>query len=394
MRKWKPMPRHPGIYSYDTSRGVRYGVRRSFKNSEGKRDEYTKSSFAHWREAEADLKKFEASLVTGRINPITHRSITFDQYFEMLQERKVKTGLWRPSTVRTKNHLYNALVKPSFGTRRLASVTRLEYQAFIDQLIEKDYAHNSIVAVNSMVMQILNDAEKLDVIDKNRLRGSSVKGGAAPRPVSLSREDYRTWIQTAENTLDDYDFAMVMLLTLGPRREEVYGLQLKSFVKETGLNDQPYYQIRYYKARTSAELNGGPLKSDAAYRVNYARSQQLVHLIDAAIAECKRRSVKNSRIPGPDTFLFLSDKGTPVYLSYMRERIFHPISLATHIAVRPHMLRHYFATQAMQTGEAESTIMHWLGHSDISMTASYTRATKEGALQLIDTLDEPLNPDA
>ena len=58
------------------------------------------------------------------------------------------------------------------------------------------------------------------------------------------------------------------------------------------------------------------------------------------------------------------------------------------------MLRHYFATQAMQTGEAESTIMHWLGHSDISMTASYTRATKEGALHLIDTLDEPLNPDA
>lgn len=29
-RQWKPLKRHPGIYEYETKRGKKYGIRRSY----------------------------------------------------------------------------------------------------------------------------------------------------------------------------------------------------------------------------------------------------------------------------------------------------------------------------------------------------------------------------
>lgn len=393
MRKWTPVPRHVGLFSYDTQKGKRYGVRRGFKNADGKRDEFHPSGFTNWHDADRALKDFESTLAGGHLGPITHRAVTLTKQFESMKKRCLETGRWRESTAKGKTYLYNLRLKDAFGDRRLIDISRSDYQAFINKMVIDGYSHNTIKSANSLMQQIMNDAEHLDIIDKNRLKATSIKGGTAPRDVNITRDDFKTWMATAEQDLSRYDFCMVMLLTLGSRREEVLGLQLKSFVREIGPNDQPYYEINYYKARTAGDRIGGALKSDSAYRTNYAVTHTLVSLIDDAIEECKHRCTDNAHIPNPETFLYLTDKGTPQYISYINEQIFKVISLKTGITARPHMFRHYFATQAMQNGAAESTVMHWLGHSDIKMTASYTRPTKEGALALIKRLQDPLTPD-
>ena len=51
--------------------------------------------------------------------------------------------------------------------------------------------------------------------------------------------------------------------------------------------------------------------------------------------------------------------------------------------MNPHLLRHYFATQALNNPNvADVEVMHWLGHKNIQMTASYTRDTKDASMAL------------
>lgn len=111
MRKWKEVPHHPNIYRYETRRGTRYGIRRGFKNSVGKRDEYTRSGFTNWHDAEGELKRFEASLVTGGINPLTHRGVTLNAYFAALVKNREELGVWRPATVIQKRHIIESTCK-------------------------------------------------------------------------------------------------------------------------------------------------------------------------------------------------------------------------------------------------------------------------------------------
>ncbi|WP_423493106.1 hypothetical protein [Lacticaseibacillus paracasei] len=105
-----------GLFSYDTQKGKRYGIRRGFKNSVGKRDEYTRSGFTNWHDAEGELKRFEASLVTGGINPLTHRGVTLNAYFAALVKNREELGVWRPATVIQKKTYYRSTYKKDSGT--------------------------------------------------------------------------------------------------------------------------------------------------------------------------------------------------------------------------------------------------------------------------------------
>lgn len=80
-------------------------------------------------------------------------------------------------------------------------------------------------------------------------------------------------------------------------------------------------------------------------------------------------------------WLWVNRYGSPVNTAALT-KIMNKVSDATGIKVSPHMLRHFFATQAIASNKPAIDVMHWLGHSTIQMTANYTRQTKEAALQV------------
>lgn len=378
MRQWKPVPRHPNIYSYETKRGTKYGVRRGFKNGVGKRDEFTRSGFTHWREAEAALRRFEADMVSNKINPITHRGVTVDQYFRSMCERNEKLGVWREATLQSKKTYYNAHIKAPFGNTPLSQVTRKSYQDFIDSMIlEHHFAQSTMQTLDSVMQVIMNDAERNDIIDKNRLSGILINGAKPPKPVAVSDEDYKAFMAKAAEILSKYEMAMVYLLTIGERREELCGLMFKSF--ERGEQDgQPYYAITYTVARTQYDVTGGPLKTPSAYRTNYV-SGSIVDWIDYALLYAKNAMRRTHREITPESFIFINPKtGMPIHPSNVN-RLFLRVKKASGIEVRPHMLRHYFATKALEDGLPGMSVMHWVGHKDMSMTNSYTTPSESGS---------------
>ncbi|GAX01130.1 hypothetical protein C5L25_001953 [Secundilactobacillus silagei JCM 19001] len=63
------------------------------------------------------------------------------------------------------------------------------------------------------------------------------------------------------------------------------------------------------------------------------------------------------------------------------------------VKINPHKFRHYFATKVRSNAKISDTdAMHWLGHSNIEMTDSYTRETPEGSIQAFRGVEDDLSP--
>lgn len=379
MRKWEPVPKHPGLYTYKTKRGTRYGVRRGFKNSVGMRDEFTRSGFITWRQADKALKEFEATLVSGSTNPLTFRSITVDDYFKRMSKRKQLLGIWRESTRKNTSNYYMAYIRPIFGNTRLQEVTRAEYQRFLDSLAtDQDLAKSTVHTIHGVMMSIFNAAEQEDFIDKNRLRGVEVNGKKA-KPQSLEAEDFEKWFTTAKRILDKYELAMIYVANLGERRGELMGLRTTSIA----FSDEGTAAVTFDLQRTAEFPNGGPLKTESSYRTIWVQGET-VEWLRYAILTADNLRLRNSVTPDGKIikpWLWVNDRGEPLHHTHVN-RLMTRINKASGVRIHPHLLRHYFATTAISNRSPEIDVMHYLGHKSLQMTADYTRPTKAASLKV------------
>lgn len=387
MRKWKPMKKHPNIYEYETQKGKRYGVRRKFKNFEHKSQEFTKSGFLSWRDADIVLKKFEDQLYSGQLSPLTHSSVTVDAYYQSMRARKIELHIWRKSTLMRHDSIYKYFFKKPFGNTPLNEVSRGDYQKVIDNMVKKNYAKTTIRATDSVMQLIMNDAENYDVIVKNKLRHINIVGGRDSRDLTLETKDYDTWVSTAKQVLSKYLFTMVYLLTLGERREELLGLKYSSFKFSRDDTGREICKITFNEARTMAEPDGGKLKNKASYRSIFVFGE-IISMIKFCIAESKTICANHNKVISKDNFLFVNEKsGEPFHPTYPN-RIMKRVDKKCGIHVHPHMLRHYFATNAKDQNLPDMSVMRWLGHANIQMTNSYTRPNESSLLNVFDGVQE------
>ncbi len=391
MRKWTPLKRHPGIYEYPTAKGTKYGVRRGYTDSYHKHQQLVKSGFLTWRDADVFLKKFESDLATGILTNSASKKITLETYYKNLLKRKQEMGAWRPATVQQKENYWNTHLKSAFGGQRIDEIKRQPYQHFIDQMVKDGYAMNTIKTCNSIMQIIMNDAEVNNIIMKNPLRHIEIIGAKKPKSQDLSEKQYAEVMKTAKEIFTPYKFGMILLLSLGLRREELVGLRYNSF-EFSRWNDEEICAITLTTGRTRYEPDGGGLKNDSSYRTLYVRAEfcKLCHFM---IDFSKGIRTRLNQSINDDDFLIVNDRtGIPVFPSYPN-KLFEKIKRITGIPVHPHTFRHYFATMALTSGRVETDVMHWLGHKNIEMTQDYTRQNVRGALGVFDGMQSILTDD-
>lgn len=381
-RKWTPLKRYPGVYSYPTQKGKRYGTRRKYKSSTGKSDYWSKSGFLSAADADLLLKKFELELATDKVGQIEGHKVTVDAYFWRIYDRKVKLNIWRPITSRSMKNYYKEWFQAPFGNVKLDELSRSAYQEFIDSLAEKDLAKNTVERINSVMQLIMNDAETNDIIYKNKLRHMNING-KAPRDQSLSKDDFDAYMKYAKEHLSRYDYSMIYMLTLGERRAELMGLRTRSsFQFEFDeVNQREVCAIKFDMGRTSEAKDGGPLKTPSAYRTIWVYGE-MVDTIRFAI-KASDNILMNLGKPVPqDHFLWLNPQTGNPFHPAQPSTLMKRLSGKCGIKVHPHQLRHYFATRAKSDRLFDSDVMHWLGHANIQQTNDYTRASKEGAMNV------------
>lgn len=383
------MKHHPNIYQYSVQRGKRYSVRRRYRDYTGKYQTYTSSGFRSVAEAEQDLRKFETNLFDGTIASSDQKRVTLDTYFDQMATRKLKLGIWKKSTHYINVRHYEVHLKPYFGRKKIQDITRLEYQTFIDKLgndkirdTNEKYSRNTVNRINSIMQQIMNDAELNEVIHRNKLRRISILGGTPPKDQTVTKAEYDKFMANAKSMLSKYEWAFLKILTLGERKGEILGLRLSSFkFQKDQIHNRDVCAITFNLARTQNEPYGTTLKNESSYRTIWV-GDEYVDLIKYAI-RFTNNILENFNLPQPiDRFLWYNPKtGKPVSLDFTN-RLMDKVSKKSGIKINPHKMRHYFATKAESNRLSDTDIMHWLGHSNVQMTHSYTRGTPEGAMNV------------
>lgn len=382
-KKWKLLKRYPNIYEYQIKKGKRYGIRRNYVNREGVRDEFTKSGLLTIEDAKVLLTNFERNLYAGKIQSTGDRNVTLEEYFNEVSENKVKTGTWRKVSLIANQNVFNNNLKEPFGKTKISTITRRDYQDFINDLIVKGRSQYYINDINSLMQMLMNHAEMYDVITKNKLRGIIKKGGKIPKDQTIEDIDYRIWMEAVPKRWPFYYTAMVKLFTLGERREEALGLRYESFTFKLDATGQEYCEIKFDTARNAVEINGGALKTDASYRTIVVKGD-FCQEIKEMLKESKKIRLEHGQPIDQEQFVLVSMQyGKPLHPGSVN-RIFNQVSISCGVHINPHKLRHYFATIAKDNNVSDTAIMHWLGHSKIDMTNSYAKPNKGSILKVFD----------
>ena len=81
---------------------------------------------------------------------------------------------------------------------------------------------------------------------------------------------------------------------------------------------------------------------------------------------------------GPAEFLFLTDKGAPVYAKLVYRIVTSSLAEVTTLEKKsPHVLRHTFATHLLNNGAELNAVKELLGHANLAATQIYTHNTIE-----------------
>ncbi|HFV3107469.1 TPA: site-specific integrase [Streptococcus pneumoniae] len=148
--------KYPNIYYYETAKGKRYYVRRSFF-FRGKKREKSKSGFTTLPQARAALVELEQQIQEQELGINTN--LTLDQYWDIYSEKRLSTGRWNDTSYYLNDNLYNNHIKAKFGSILLKNLDRNEYELFIAEKLQ-NHTRYTVQTLNSSFMALLNDAVK------------------------------------------------------------------------------------------------------------------------------------------------------------------------------------------------------------------------------------------
>ncbi|HEW8569140.1 TPA: site-specific integrase, partial [Streptococcus pneumoniae] len=159
--------KYPNIYYYETAKGKRYYVRRSFF-FRGKKREKSKSGLTTLPQARAALVELEQQIQEQELGINTN--LTLDQYWDIYSEKRLSTGRWNDTSYYLNDNLYKNHIKAKFGSILLKNLDRNEYELFIAEKLQ-NHTRYTVQTLNSSFMALLNDAVKNGNLLSNRLKG-------------------------------------------------------------------------------------------------------------------------------------------------------------------------------------------------------------------------------
>lgn len=377
--------KYPNIYTYETTKGKRYYVRRSFM-FQGKKQEANKSSLKTISEARAELAKIEKRIAdqTIAINP----NVTVEEYWEKFYEKRVETGRWTPNTEVYYKSTFKLHILPFWGKTKLKNLSRNEYEKHIANLL-KVRPKASVRIIHSCFMTMLNDAIMNGNISANRLNGIYVGDSLiAKKNKRITLDQFQIWMQEAEKVMDKTFFGLTYLAIFGLRRGEILGLRHC----DVNINVNGRAVLHLQDSRGNHTKNGRHgLKTKSSERwvtLDNTGTELLLSLMSNAEAVKKKLNIIKEV---EWDYISIDQKGRLINPNKLN-REFERVNDVVGFRVTPHMLRHFFTTQSIIAGVPMEALSQALGHTKMYMTDKYNQVHDELSAQVSDAFIAQISP--
>ena len=325
--------------------------------------ETAKASAKTRKEAESKLCAMRADLERGTYMKPDKTTVSewFDTYMTEYKENAVK----EVSTYAYRS-VFKKHVAPAIGDRQLHSVRPSQLQKILNGIKTGGYSNETIQFVNQIMHQMFKQAVKEGIILRNPCEGVTTPKGKPREPHTALTVDQQTtfmaWLQDEDQLLNP--FVKLMLYT-GMRCGEVCALQWQDVdLKKNVIHVR--HTLHWLKGKgsvlttpkTKCSIRDIPLQPQARRILKEERSRLLSDSANAFSGE---------------TFVFHSGDMKPIqynrvnrYVSRISEQIQKQDPIFP--AVTTHVMRHTFATRAIENGMPPQVLKSILGHSSLAMT--------------------------
>lgn len=362
--------KYPNVFWYETTKGKRYYVRRSFL-FQGKKEEKTKSGLTTISQARAALTEIELQINENELGINTQ--LTVDQYWQLYSDKRLLTGRWNDTSFYLNDNLYRHHIQPVFGFIQLKNLDRNDYELFIADRL-KSHTRNTVQTLNSSFMALLNDAVKNGNLASNRLKGVYIGKSAIPaNNKKITLKQFKIWMAKAEEMMPKKLYALTYLTIFGLRRGEVFGLRPMDISE----NDRGRAILHLRDSRSNQTLRGkGGLKTRESERyvcLDDIGTSLIYDLIDEA-SKIKRKLgiIKDQQ----KDYITINEKGGLINPNQLN-RNFNLVNEVVGFHVTPHMMRHFFTTQSIIAGVPIEQLSQALGHTKVYMTDRYNQVEDE-----------------
>lgn len=264
-------------------------------------------------------------------------------------------------------------INPALGKIRLNKLNLAQVQTMLNRLNDKGLSPVSVLTVRRVLCVVLNKAVEFSLIERNPARHSKAPRVEPKLPVVLSKEEAMRLLEYAEagdflpKTDDEgalyvrqcYYVAVRLALDSGCRQAELFALRWCDF-KDGKL----------YISRALEGSRIGTPKTRTSYRAITLASSTIDILESWRVYQrsyCEKWQLWQAT---PQSLIFTTGWGTPVYVQNMSKRWWHPLLHASHMPAGTHWhsLRATMATLLLQAGVPVKVVSERLGHSNINVT--------------------------
>lgn len=295
----------------------------------------------------------------------------------------IKGDSIRPNTMRNYKERFEHNIKKCIGNMILSDIKPMHCQNVLNQMKDK-YKTSTIYQTRIAMYCMFADAVENDVIPKNPVT-KAVKyniGKESKEVRALKVDEQRKFLETAKDCSNYNQYAFV--LQTGLRTGEMIGLKWSDIEFEKKVvHIQRSMEYRY----SVGEWRIGEPKSKSGYR-DVPLTEEAIRILKAQKEKLKTLKVINMEF---SEFVFLNRNGEPTKNSAYDTALLKLCDKAGIERFSMHVLRHTYATRAIEGNIRPKTLQVILGHSNVGITMNlYVHVTEDEKSKEVEKIQKSL----
>ncbi|MCO7128236.1 site-specific integrase [Sporolactobacillus shoreicorticis] len=337
--------------------------------------EKTKGGFRTKKEASVEAADIEEKIYLGQTTIVKSRDTLvkswLTEWLEVYNESiNAKTRTYR-------KHYINDILIPELGGYRLATITKTQYQRFINGLTKK-YKKRTIQSIHSIFCTAMNKAVELEMLPFNKFQNVSIaKKDDVVKTNYLTKDEVSIFMDAAATSPFHHFIMVSLLLRTGMRKGEMLALTWDDI-------DLVHKRIKITKSRDKSGCH--PPKTASSIRT-IAIDDTLIDQLKQYQTWQKKERLKH-KICFDSEYMLTIPNGREMG-EYGVNKVINMILAKTNLHhITPHGLRHTHAIMLLESGADIKSVSVRLGHSSVEFTADvYVHFTKNLENELVSNLE-------